>query len=502
MTAVTEIMQATFGALRRSKRPPMWLLSNVGRSAAAAAAIAIATGAAAGCTASSDEVEPDELRIFFPTGAVVSPDGMKLFVTNANSDLTYSSGSISVLPLPSIETVIGGWLARGTGPGDTPVGFCEGAAPNPCCRDDEFAETLVCDEELFLGETRDAGVRIGNFATDVAIQDLGDGRLRLIVPTRGDPSIAWADWDPGQNRLLCDDERPDARFPSCDASHRLSFVLNDDERAPIPEEPFGVYASSADEFAMVTHLSTGKVTLIDSPRPREGAPPVQVTDIQDNIFSPDPGTGLRGASGIAGRTPNAPGGIVYVGSRSEDRIQTFTVGRPPNNAPPFLLLGSWFFLDGVGNSNTNTNASASDTRGMTFSPTGNRLYLLNRRPPTLQILDTSIGPTGVPRNVLTGAVDICRQASTITVADPGDGERAYLTCFQDGQIIVVDPRGHGRVEEFITVGSGPYSVAAAPDGRRLYVTNFLEDTVAVIDLTPGSPTRNRVVLRIGAPRRL
>jgi YVTN family beta-propeller protein len=107
---------------------------------------------------------------------------------------------------------------------------------------------------------------------------------------------------------------------------------------------------------------------------------------------------------------------------------------------------------------------------MAFSPTGNRLYLLNRRPPTLQILDTSLSPTGVPLNRLAGAVDICRQASTVTVVDSGDGERVYLTCFQDGQIYVVDPRGTGRVEEVITVGQGPYSVAATPGGQRLYVT--------------------------------
>jgi DNA-binding beta-propeller fold protein YncE len=139
---------------------------------------------------------------------------------------------------------------------------------------------------------------------------------------------------------------------------------------------------------------------------------------------------------------------------------------------------------------------------MAFSPSGDRLYLLNRKPPTLQILDTSIGPTGAPNNQVIGAVDVCRQASTVTVAGAGDDERVYLTCFQDGQIYVVDPHGRGRVEDIITVGRGPYAVAASPSGQRLYVTNFLEDTVAVIDLTPGSPTRHRVVLRIGEPRPL
>lgn len=495
MTTVTEIMQATVGRPSRSKRPPMGLLSKV----VAGAAI---VGAIAGCTASADAVQPDDLRFFFPTGVVVSPDGSKLFIANANSDLTYSSGSISVLRLPSVEAVVAGWLASEAIPGsecdddddddeyDVPDHAC-------CTQDAERSETLVCDEDLFLAESRAAGVRIGNFATDIALQDLGGGALRLIVPTRGDPSIAWADWSPAAERLLCDDGDPEAPFPSCDERHRLTFLLNDADRAAIPEEPFGIYASSADEYAMVTHLTTGRVTLIDSPR--EGA--VQMTDIQDRLFEPDPVTGLVGATSVAGRTPNVRGGLVYVGSRSEHRIQTLTVGRPFNDAPPFLITGSWFFLDGVGN-DTNTNSGSNDTRGMAFSADGNRLYLLNRRPPTLQILDTSLGPTGVPRNALVGAVDVCRQASTVTVVDSGDGDRVYLTCFQDGQIYVVDPRGLGRVEDIITVGGGPYSVAAAPGGQRLYVTNYLEDTIAVIDLTPGSRTRNRVVLRIGEPRQL
>jgi DNA-binding beta-propeller fold protein YncE len=493
MTTVTEIMQATVGLPIRSKRPPMWPISKVvARAAGAAIAIAVL---GAGCTASESEVQPDDLELFFPTGAVISPDGARLFVTNGNSDLTYSSGAISVLPLPSIDSVIARWTADRA----IPAGLCDDddddddALDHDCCTPDgDFTETLVCDEELFLSETRGQGVRIGNFATDLALQNLGDGKLRLIVPTRGDPSIAWADWDPAAGRLLCDDENPDASFPACDDRHRLSFLLNDGDLPAIPEEPFGVFASSADEFAIVTHLTTGKVTLIDSPR--DGT--VQVTDIQDGVFEPDPTFGLRGATGVAGRTPTTPDGIVYVGSRSEDRIQTFTVGRPANGAPPVLVTGSWFFLDAVGN-NTNSNSSASDTRGMAFSPSGDRLYLLNRKPPTLQIIDTSIGLTGVPNNETVGAVDICRQASTVTVVDSGDGERAYLTCFQDGQIYVVDPRGRGRVEDIVTVGRGFYGVAAAPGGQRLYVTNFLENTVAVIDLTPGSPTRNRVVLRIG-----
>jgi len=86
------------------------------------------------------------------------------------------------------------------------------------------------------------------------------------------------------------------------------------------------------------------------------------------------------------------------------------------------------------------------------------------------------------------------------VADTGDGERIYVSCFQDGQIYVINPQGGGSTDDIVTVGRGPYTIVAAPLRKRLYITNFLEDTIAVLDIEPGKPTRNRVVLRIGEPR--
>ena len=459
-----QIMQATHPRPVRSKRTRMRY----------ACALTIVVAA---CTASGEEVRPPRDQLFFPTGAAVSPGQGHLFVANANSDLTYDSGSISVFDLAHVDDVVAAWLVDRTIPGG-------------CYQDADFTETLVCPEELFLGNTSSSGVRIGNFATEIAVQDMdsGAGELRLIVPTRGDPSIAWADWD--GERLSC---RPNAEgHEQCDDEHRLSFILNDSDLASIPDEPFGAYADTAGQFAIVTHLTSGAVTLIDSQR---GQPAV-VTDVVGAVFAADPQTGLRGATGVAGRTPGAPDDIIYVGSRSEDRIQTFTVGRPLNGAPPFLLTGNYFFLDAVGN----TSGQSRDTRGMQFSGSGDRLYLVNRRPPSLQVYDTSLGATGFPQNRPIGATDICRQASTLAVADSGDGERVYVSCFQDGQIYVIDPGGQITTDDIVTVGRGPYTLTASPLRKKLYITNYLEDTIAVVDIEPGKPTRNRVVLRIGEPR--
>jgi DNA-binding beta-propeller fold protein YncE len=325
---------------------------------------------------------------------------------------------------------------------------------------------------------------VGNFATSLGVQDTGNGNVRLIIPTRGDPSITWVDFDGA--KLSCNSDGQG--FELCDDTHRLSYVHNDPTLAYLPSEPFDVFVDSAGEFAMVTHLTSGYITLVNTPAVGNAS----ISDVVFGIFAADPVTGLQGATGVAGRKMSTSGDIVYVGSRTEDRIQTFTVGRPVN-ADPYLLRDNYFFLDSVGGNS----GGSSDTRGMTFSATGDRMYLINRNPPSLQVYDTSLTPSGFPANRGISSTDICRQASTLTALDSGDGERVYITCFSTGEVYIVDPSGQASVDAVVNVGRGPYAVAASPSRKKIYVTNFLEDTVAVIDVAPGSPTRNRVVLRIG-----
>ncbi len=452
---MTHAAQATVWPPRWSKRVPMRTVFLLG------------CGALAACTASAEAVRPPADQIFFPTGAAVSPDDALLFVASANSELRYDSGTISVMDLALVDQVSSDWTTSQT-------------VPDGCSQDPDHIETLICDEARFINTN--AGARVGNFATDIAVQDYKQGGpLRLIVPSRGDPSIAWIDWD--GTKLSCSTAEG---FALCDPDHRLAYVHNDPNVGLLPDEPFNAYAGA--DFAIVTHLTTGAITLVDSPPGGTAT----IADVVSGLFSPDPLTGLRGATGVAGR----PDGLVYVGSRSEDRVQRVTVGRPVNGAPPYLIPQNYFFLDFVG---ANAGGSAN-TRGMKFNAAGDRLYVVNRTPPALEILDTSPSPTGFPVNKGIAATDLCRDASTLAVMDGGDGDRAYVSCFDDGEIYIVDPRGASSVEDIVQVGRGPYAVAAAPTRKKVYVTNFLEDTVAGVDVSPTSKTHNRVVLRIGVPR--
>lgn len=438
-----------------------------------ATALLLCSAALAGCPAQGDEVRPPRDQIFFPTGMAMAPDESALFVINANSDLRYDSGSISVIDLERVDAIADEWVGSGQAPGG-----------RDCDVDSDIRYTLVCDESEAV--RADGAVRIGNFATEVAVQVLGSGALRLFAAVRGDPSITYVDYDADSGTLFCGDEG--ASFPECDEEHRLVNLMNDPDAGDIPSEPFGLYVDSDAGYVVITHLTRGAVSLADAPT--DGSAP-QLVDALGNVFLVNPDTGAQGAVGVAGRRPGSASDRVYVTSRSESRVQIFTI--PRVGGLPALVPGEFFFLRGV--------RPSDDSRGIAFGLGGDRAYVINRDPPLLHILDTSLSPEGQPRNELLDGVELCQQASTLAVADTGAGERVYVSCFRDGQIWVIDPAG-GVVQSIIDVGRGPQTVVVAEGRQKLYVTNFLEDTIAVVDLEPGSTTENRVVLRLGRPRSL
>jgi DNA-binding beta-propeller fold protein YncE len=434
--------------------------------------VLLMAGSSPGCTAASDEVRPPVGQLFFPTGLAQNPTQSNLLVANGNSELRYDSGSVAVLDLAKVDQVSAAWVAAKT-------------IPAGCKRDALSPETLECDEAQFINQ--DQGVRVGNFATNLAVQDFGSGNYRVIVPVRGDPSVTWIDGSPAG--LRCDSGN--VPFALCGDEHRLTSIQNDSSIGVLNEEPFAVYADSAAGFAVVAHLTTGALTLLDS---RPGAA-TSIVDVVAGVFGADE-NGLRGASAVTARTPGD--GFIYAVSRSDDRVQLLTVNRQ-SDGTVFLLPSQYFFLDAVGGGNSDGGGSR-DSRGIAFSQSGNRMFVLNRQPPSVQLYDTSLDVTGFPKNRAIAATDVCRAASSLTVANVGDGDRAYVSCFNDGTINVVDPRNGTMLTDVITVGRGPYAISVSDVRRKLYVSNFLEDTIGVVDIAPESPFRNRVVLRIGERR--
>jgi hypothetical protein len=159
--------------------------------------------AAVGCTASAEEVRPPPDQLAFPTGMAVSPDEHSLFVVNANSELRFDSGSIGVLDLDLIETVIASWSG-----GTIPSGF-------DCMQDLGHTETLQCDEK------RPKATRACGSATCHRSDGAGTPAAPAppnLLRVRSDPrrSVGRAadyDGEPALQRQL-------GSYPLCDDAHR------------------------------------------------------------------------------------------------------------------------------------------------------------------------------------------------------------------------------------------------------------------------------------------
>jgi hypothetical protein len=451
----------------------------------------------AGCPASGDDVRPPRDQFYFPTGMDIDRDQTVLFVASANSDLRYDSGAIQLVDVRRVEGIASEWNG---GHGSQPEG-------RDCSVDLMVPYTLVCDEREVL---RDAGVRIGNFATDLKVQTLvgeREGTLRLFLAVRGDPSLTWVDYDIEAGNLRCGSS---GSFPECDSAHRLVQLRNDEDLISLPDEPFGLFVGSGPDsgIVVITHLNSGAVSLADAPP--DGGEPI-LSDAIANLFTFNPNTGQRGAVGVAGRDPGSANDRIYVTSRVDPRVQTMVAVRQGRQLPT-LVPTEYFFMN-------RSVINATDGRGIAFStyrsedPTrhraGDRAYIVNRNPPMLMTFDTSIDELGQPRNEFVGGVELCAQASNLTVVAREDlsdgaeeaetGDRVFVACFNNGQIWSIDPDG-GVVDAIIDIGRGPHAVVAAPARKLLFVSNNIEGTVAVVDLEPGSRTENRVVLRLGRPR--
>ena len=308
---------------------------------------------------------------FFPTGAAVSP-GRRAAVRRqrelrASLRLGLDLGDRSRARRSDRRT-------RGR-PAET--------VPDGCSQDPDHSETLdlrrerssSCRARARASATSRPTSRCRTSATAAAAPDRPDPRRSVDRVDRLGRHEADAATRRGEDFALCD-ENASPRVRPQRSERRPACPTSRSTRSPI------------EGFAIVTHLTTGAVTLIDSPHRWQRIDRRRVS----GLFAADPLTGLRGATGVAGRGDS---GLVYVGSRSEDRIQTLT-RRPPGRTATSRRRtsspSSYFFLDAVGA----TPAARPDTRGMAFSASGDRMYLINRRPPSLQVYDTSLGAGGAP----------------------------------------------------------------------------------------------------------
>jgi hypothetical protein len=375
-----------------------------------------------------------------------------------------------------------------------------------CIEDPTHPELLYCPSTVDgqrASYVTPAAAQIGNFGSAIRVQTLNGGGLRLFTTVRGDPSVTWLDYTPGGDSLACGGE---GDFPRCDEGHRMS-VFRDDESLPdLDKEPFTIAIDDLREHAVVTHLTTGDLSLVRAPRDPAQAP--RLEDKLTGLWALN-SQNLISAVGAAPRLPGDPSDLFYVTSRSEARINVVravdTVGADGEKSARLVRADSFFYAPSPAG-----NGIDGAARGITFSKDGGRAYVANRLPSSLMIFDTSLDERSVPRNQLLNEVPLCPHLFVTQVLTGGpdaiavdermlEPTRAYVSCFDIGEIWVVDAE-RGLLEARIPVGRGPDSVVIDHTHDLAYVGNYGDDTISVIDLDASHPTYHHTVLQLGKLR--
>ena len=483
---------------------------------------AVATAAAMGCGFSQEGIPPARNQIFYPGGMVVDPGGDWLYVVNSNADLRFNDGTLVAVNLKKALGDLTAALPAGPGmPPIAPREVCSdakffnplSAAIDYCCWDALDHNVLNCDERQYVQQ--DQTVKIGSFgsAIEVLPTPKGDGS-RLLVAVRGNSSITWIKVT---NPASADDpptincSGATGGFVECDEKHRISQTdqpvgIPTPVSTPLllPEEPYALAVDDVQSLLYVGHLRNGFLSSIDlSVTPAdygvdsltENNPPKLIGTFP-SIFPGD----LNGSAGVTSLSITDAKGIntgrVYATSRFLPRAQAFApisygvpVGDPVvDNPSTFLTAANDLFVSPL---------PGAETRGIQVIPGIARTFLLQRTPPALIAFNTLQGPgNNVPGDVL----EMCSGPTFLHKHSPTgsqDDVQLFVTCFESGQVYVVDPYVP-RLVAIIEVGRGPAGLAFSPaDPGHAFVVGFGSNNVSVIDLGTDSPTRYHVVQRIG-----
>jgi hypothetical protein len=152
---------------------------------------------------------PPTVEFYYPTGLAISPGRNALYVANSDFDLQYNAGTVQVVDLPLIRSIVK-QIRDGLNAGQRPDQICP-SVTLPCDAPLLFDKCLIPGATLStLTATWDTPgactpipysspfirkfATIGAFASGAvqAMNPMGSG-VRLFVPVRGDPSITWFD---------------------------------------------------------------------------------------------------------------------------------------------------------------------------------------------------------------------------------------------------------------------------------------------------------------------
>jgi YVTN family beta-propeller protein len=493
----------------------------------------------AGCSFGQNGVDPPTDRIFLPAGIVVDPDYPILYVVNSNSDLRFNAGTVVAVDLAkaaSTRDQITRNLMQVDTCSKTRFSRTEAVPGTFCCRDLVDSNIINCNEPQYIHAP--ATVSIGSFGG--AVQFYKPAR-RLFFAVRAEPSITFADvtvtpsltpssdgsaWNVS---LRCTGLRSDTSAQPvnayCDDNWRVRRPAGASPGAQeLPEEPH-VLALDVDRgILLVGHLTVaanaqlqgGGVSALDLCDPTSQNS-VRFAGLAQTVFLPT--TASQAVAELSANTappsvdPANPSPLVpplvYATARNSAQITGMVLRSPSNLAcdarlptdpsPDLTLVPGENFLSPA------FLPYGSDVRGILFSDDGTQAFVLHRNdsdtianPPALVVLDRHLLTDGMPANSVIDIMEVCNGPTAMQMKDVGRGKRIFVTCYDDGQLYVIDPQAL-VVTSVIDVGAGPTSLVFSPQDPVAYVASFANSHLPVIDLKPGSPTENHVVQRIGLP---
>jgi hypothetical protein len=516
---------------------------------------ALAAGAAA-CSLSQEGVMPPADTFFFPSTAILAPGGQWLYVANSNADLRYNDGTLVMVNVgPDVTTPDGSVTLRGAAsdrarPGDWAVcpsqdyvtAQSRSTAPT-CCWDVLDSNILNCDERLYV--QADATVRIGSFAAGMAWQQYCQGTCaqqascafddtgaRIFLGVRGDTSLTWVDVASpaggAHPSLHCRQDGAVGTLAECTqkvTSMRPNlFTEAGDNSLPdvqLPDEPYAVTLDQNRDLLYVGHLvgttsnaDSGGISVFNVSF--NGGTPTAAGFPPEPAFitatpSPFPATS-GGAFGVTDLTLHAP-----LGANPKDDPEIFASSRyvPLVTTLRPFLSGSQTAMDfncgdnsdvvllGAGDA-LSPGLNGTEIRGLGFldppqsaPDEAQRVFVLQRNPPAVVAFQINRAQSGGVTAIPTSLIETC-SSPTVIGQRPGDQTRLYVSCFDTGEVYVIDTTIPALITTF-QVGRGPAKMVFDTTLPVAYVLDFSQNDVVVVDLAPGSPTEDHVIQRIGFP---
>lgn len=418
------------------------------------------------CDGTFVEPLPSRDNIHFPVGLSAHPSGDYLYVVNSNFDARYREelgGTVSVIDL---------------------------------------------DKRQVLAQN---SPYIPSFGGSIK---LNANASRAYVATRQSNAVVSFALSTSGDRMFCDTSETGERNTSTsDPSHCTLRRVPDTESSPVlPSDPYDLDVSTINiaenltaDLVNVSHLRGNNVSSMVIPHTDDG----RSVDLSAASLR---SVAITDGSGSIAKRPGTRD--VFVGDRRGGEIVVYSPYLAPGTSDiQAMVIRSTISL-------THDPEIVADVRGMVFSNDGNILYAVTRAPDALHIID--LGPSNSDKvsGTLYSVVDVIpidNQPSDVTLHTSSNGPLLYIPSFEEGTIVVVDPRVPAIVDR-IDVADNPSRFIVNEGQCRLgekceaYVS-FFDDTgdtgkscaesrsivcgsIGIIDLDPNSNRYHQLVGKI------